>query len=155
MTHITPKVLIFSLLVGLISLAGNSHASSNEFRCDILSSNICTNGDCEEANYQDQYLLIGKISEMRNQSIKAKSQFSDSSYPTIRRCDSKGCNRIVVSVYRGGIITTLKGIETSGYFLKFINIDLLEAKDKGKFTEVSSYVLSAIVKTGNCPEVFD
>ena len=73
-------------------------------------------------------------------------------WPTVRRCDTRGCNRIEVDAGRTGAYFLLEQRD-GPWFVKIEDTSILTTgPNEGRFVEVATQMLGTLVYYGTCPE---
>ena len=76
----------------------------------------------------------------------------DGPWPTVRRCDTRGCDRIEVDARQAGVYFVLEQRD-GPWFVKIEDTSILmPGPNEGRFVEVASQMLGTLVYYGTCPE---
>ena len=76
----------------------------------------------------------------------------DGPWPTVRRCDARGCARIEVDARQVGAYFVLQQ-QAGPWFVKIEDMSILAlGPNEGRFVEVASQMLGTLVYYGTCPE---
>lgn len=162
--------LIFGIVYSLLLTAGM--AQPEEMRCNYKSRFSCSPKGCKPFSAEpltESFLLVPELSELerwsppvgserakiveelKSRAMKPGKDRLRSSFPTIRRCDAKGCGPVPILPLRTPTGLDLNALEGT-YFvaLNTVNLNSFGLK-RGEFFEVATMLNLAFVGYGTCP----
>ena len=80
------------------------------------------------------------------------ARLGDGPWPTVRRCDTRGCDRIEVDTRSAGAYFVLEQRD-GPWFVKIEDTSIrATGPNEGRFMEVASQMLGTLIYYGSCPE---
>jgi hypothetical protein len=141
-----PSISLVGLGILSLVLGTPLVSQGNEFKCGYSRKIECSASGCQETAVASAYLLLPKIDSLISATIRADGA---SQFPTIRRCDSKGCSPVTVRASVSGAFVNISQFD-GAFFVKIGTVDLGPGSRVGDFVEVASTFLSTITYFGSC-----
>ncbi|HVO10773.1 MAG TPA: hypothetical protein VMX54_08510 [Vicinamibacteria bacterium] len=150
-THLwtLPPVVVVGWLV---LLAGPLRAQArpqpvSEVKCAYTRKVVCDSSDCKVDAIRSRYLLLPDVSSM----VTATALDTNGrGLPTIRQCDSAGCDGIVVRAWQNGAFVDITQPDRS-YFIKIATVELASVGvHAGDFVQVEASGFGTTLYFGSC-----
>jgi len=128
--------------------AGARAGQATDFRCDYTRKILCDASGCKADPIGSAYLLLPNVRSMVTDTVLANS---GPGLPTIRQCDSKGCDPVVVRAWLNGAFVDITQADRS-YFIKIATIDFGadQGVRLGDFVEVATVMVGTVTYFGSC-----
>ena len=122
-------------------------AQGGAFRCDYTRKVACDASGCTADAIGSAYLLLPNVRSMVADTVLANT---GPGLPTIRRCDSRGRDPVVVRAWLNGAFVDITQPDRS-YFIKIATIELASQGVKlGAFVEVAATSVGTVTYFGSC-----